>query len=465
MAKKTKVGIIGGGISGLTIGYLLKQKGIEIQIFERSHRTGGSIGTKSESGYLVEHGASSFLDNEPKTLELIKNLNLESQVIKTQSEGSDYYIYFKQKLHKIPLNLKDLWETKLISTKTKIKMWLESRFPPHIKANPSSRTIFDFGKDHFGEEFAENLLVPITMGIFNGDAKKLSFSATIPRFQKLEQENKSILKEILGSNKPHSLSFKNGLQTLIDALTKQLSENIVLNTQITKIDLIKNKFIVHHQEEGETDESSDEFQEIIVCVPTTNFSEILHGIVDKNILEKIEKLPTAPVKTISIAFAQPLNFKGFGVLAAPGEDLKILGFFHPKDHFDNRCPLNKGLITVMVGGASQPSAINWSLQNSLKIAIEALTKMLGPLPPIEKYWMWNHAPGQPQYEVGALDTLNQLESKIKSINGLTLNNFMNGGASINDCIRRSFLISEKFNPDNFKIEWVSDQSPEDDEVF
>ena len=40
-----KIGIIGGGITGLTSAYLLSQEGHEIFLFEKEKQLGGLIGT------------------------------------------------------------------------------------------------------------------------------------------------------------------------------------------------------------------------------------------------------------------------------------------------------------------------------------------------------------------------------------------------------------------------------------
>ena len=54
--------IIGAGISGLTAGYMLQQKGLDVTILEKSLRPGGPIQSIENSGYLVEKGPNSLLE-------------------------------------------------------------------------------------------------------------------------------------------------------------------------------------------------------------------------------------------------------------------------------------------------------------------------------------------------------------------------------------------------------------------
>lgn len=73
-----RVVIIGGGLSGLTLAYLLGKKGIQAQILEASPRLGGRIQTiKGKNDTPLELGATWFSDIHPNLLELIDELGLQ----------------------------------------------------------------------------------------------------------------------------------------------------------------------------------------------------------------------------------------------------------------------------------------------------------------------------------------------------------------------------------------------------
>jgi monoamine oxidase len=72
-----RVVIIGGGLSGLTLAYLLKQKGVNALILEASSRLGGRIQTlKGKNETPLELGATWFSDIHPNLLSLIDELGL-----------------------------------------------------------------------------------------------------------------------------------------------------------------------------------------------------------------------------------------------------------------------------------------------------------------------------------------------------------------------------------------------------
>jgi monoamine oxidase len=72
-----KIYIIGAGLTGLTIAYLLQKKGIECQILEANSRIGGRIETISgASGVTMEMGATWFSQQHPNLLALLNELHL-----------------------------------------------------------------------------------------------------------------------------------------------------------------------------------------------------------------------------------------------------------------------------------------------------------------------------------------------------------------------------------------------------
>lgn len=74
----SQVGIVGGGLSGFTLAYLLSKKNIKVILFEASNRLGGRIQT--QHGVLqtpLELGATWFSDMHPNLLSLLKELGLQ----------------------------------------------------------------------------------------------------------------------------------------------------------------------------------------------------------------------------------------------------------------------------------------------------------------------------------------------------------------------------------------------------
>ena len=56
------VAVIGAGIAGLQCALLLKESGIDVQVFERQNHIGGRMVTENVNGFLLDHG---FHDIQP----------------------------------------------------------------------------------------------------------------------------------------------------------------------------------------------------------------------------------------------------------------------------------------------------------------------------------------------------------------------------------------------------------------
>lgn len=75
-----------------------------------------------DDGFLWEEGANSFQPNEV-ILSVARDLGLLSELVLADS-NLPRYIYFNNTLHPLPMSTKELFTTKLLSTKAKIRFVL-----------------------------------------------------------------------------------------------------------------------------------------------------------------------------------------------------------------------------------------------------------------------------------------------------------------------------------------------------
>ena len=188
-----RVVIIGAGISGLTTAYLLKKElPVEVTIIEKELRVGGVLGSTRGNGYVIDWAANGFL-NDPNTLELIKSLNLESELQEAAKVAKHRFIYIKGNLTKVPTSPPALFKSKLLSSKEKLRL-LGDFF---CKASEKEETVFNFFKRRFGKGVADIFAGIFVLGIAAGDAKELSLDALFPILRKMEKENGSLIKALI----------------------------------------------------------------------------------------------------------------------------------------------------------------------------------------------------------------------------------------------------------------------------
>lgn len=82
------VGIVGGGLAGLTAAFELSRRGRAAVLFEAEPRLGGQIHTAHESGYVVELGAEGFVARSAALQALSERLGIAHELIGQASERS-----------------------------------------------------------------------------------------------------------------------------------------------------------------------------------------------------------------------------------------------------------------------------------------------------------------------------------------------------------------------------------------
>ena len=85
MANNDKIIIIGGGMAGLTAAYYLKEAGYDVVVIERDNRPGGRIMSVKKGDDIFDVGAQFTHTNYKITMELVKKLGLESDLVEMQT--------------------------------------------------------------------------------------------------------------------------------------------------------------------------------------------------------------------------------------------------------------------------------------------------------------------------------------------------------------------------------------------
>ncbi|HHV42069.1 MAG TPA: FAD-dependent oxidoreductase [Clostridiaceae bacterium] len=89
MSKRPKIAIVGGGLTGLTAGYMLSKNGCEVHIFETDNRLGGMISGvgSTESGY-VDDIYHHLFTSDKYLLSLLEELDLSSRLIWSTADNA-----------------------------------------------------------------------------------------------------------------------------------------------------------------------------------------------------------------------------------------------------------------------------------------------------------------------------------------------------------------------------------------
>lgn len=448
------VTILGAGATGLTIGYLLKKRGWKVKILEKNERVGGSILTLKKEGFSIDAGPNSTLETSPRIQELIEMLNLQDQKIYANSISQNRFILKHNRLQALPLTPPAFLKTKLFSWKAKMRLFME----PFIKPAPeeTEESLAQFVLRRLGSEFLDYAIDPFVSGVYAGIPEKLSVKAAFPKLWALEQKYGSLIKgtikgkkerekrEEVSKSEAKMFSFKDGMDTLTNALYQQLKNEILLQTDIKKIEQNEKNYTIEYSIHNES--YSIKTRMLILSIPAYEAAKLIRSMNSK-LADALESIEYPPVAMVFFGYKSKEHIEnpldGFGFLVPRKENRSILGTIFSSSIFINRAPENGAALTTFVGGMRQPESVKLEETYLEEMVFNDLNDILGleKEPDIIEIKKWNRA--IPQYKPGHLKIVSQIESFEKENPSVLFASNYRGGIALGDCIKNAFDYAEK----------------------
>ncbi|HJS25098.1 MAG TPA: protoporphyrinogen oxidase [Pyrinomonadaceae bacterium] len=450
-----RIVIIGGGISGLAAAHRVLElnPAAHVTILEASNRLGGTIRTEFRDGFLLERGPDSFISEKPQAVALAKRLGLESRLIETNEKYRRSFIVRDGRLRPVPegfqlLAPSRMWPfitSDIFSVAGKARMAADLFLPRKSTNGTTDESLASFVRRRLGVEALDRMAQPMVGGIYTADPETLSLRATLPRFLEMEREHRSLILAMLrqgrvqksgtsGARYSLFLSFDRGVQVLVDAVTR-INADFRVNARAQRLTFDQGWTIA-------TD-TGEQFKADAVClaVPAYVAASLLTG----ELADKLRVIKYASTATINLAYrraaiAHPLN--GFGFVVPFIEKRSLIACTFSSVKFSGRAPEGHVLLRAFAGGALQPEIFALD-ESELAARVEAdLRELLGinEAPLFLEVTKWERS--MPQYEVGHLDRVNEIENLVSKLSGLTLAGNSYRGAGIPDCIRSGEAAAE-----------------------
>jgi oxygen-dependent protoporphyrinogen oxidase len=405
------VAIIGGGITGLTAAFCLKQRGIPVILLEAAGRVGGVIQSVRRDGYLAEFGPNSILETSPVISGLVRDLGLESRRLYSEPFAEKRYVVRGKKPVEIPNSAAGFLTTPLFSFPAKLRVLVE----PFIRPAPENveESIAQFVLRRLGREFLDYAIDPLVAGIYAGDPKMLSVSQAFPKLHAVEQRYHSLfLGQFLGARarkrsgevskqEAKKFSFDNGLQVLIDTLQASLGEAVATSAPIHGLRRTEEGWLLELERGG--DGGRIECDAVLLALPSHKMACLEIDNTPALDLSPLAEVYYPPVASVVLGFrrdevAHPLD--GFGMLIPEKEGFNILGALFSSSLFPNRAPAGEVIITCYLGGARAPQLPLNTPEALAGIAVKDLGTILGVRgrPTFQHIAVYRQA--IPQYNVG-----------------------------------------------------------------
>jgi oxygen-dependent protoporphyrinogen oxidase len=469
----TRIAIIGGGIAGITAAYeLAKHPNIEATLYETSPRLGGIVETVREGGFTIECGPDAWVTEKPWARELAVELGLESEIIHSNDATRRTYILKSNKLEAIPdglrmmvpTNLAALNQSNLFSPAAIQAYNEEPKRAAELKATApvTDESIATFVRRHFGDEVLETIAAPLLSGVFGGDVNTLSARAVMAPFVAMEREHGSLITALqsraTSQPQPIFTTLRSGLGTLIDRMVATIPpHSIRRNTTITAITRNETNWTIHPAHN-----TPEHFDTIILATP----ADTTRTLLTPHDPRAAELLQMDASSAVIVAFALPNTASfpippGFGFLvpqklasqksasqklvaqeSAPPKSIddtattsRLLACTFTDQKFDHRTPPGARLIRAFFGGPTAERLMSCNNDEIAAIARLELARILGPLPDPTITIIRRWPRSLPQYAVGHLDRIAELETRVTQLPNLHLLGNAYRGVGLPDLIR------------------------------
>lgn len=430
--KKTRIIILGAGVSGLSLGYFLSKTNAEITILEKSSRAGGWLDTCNSSGYAFELGPRSFkVSRSPALLQLCAELGLEDDIVLCSSKRLDRYIWMRGKLHRMPTNPFSMLFSPL-TRKAMLAMLKEWSVSPSLLHD---ETIADFVQRRFNEETARYLFNPLTVGIYAGDIGQLSVRSCFPKLKEWEDRYGSITKGFFLSkfhkspksalNPSSFFTFRGGVETLVKALNHC---PIHLNQEVKKLTFTADGArVVTHDHTYEAD-----------LVYSALPAHALASLLPNELASPLSEVKSGDLTVVSLGYkGDILPIKGYGYLVPTYENEDVLGVVFDSALFPGQSDETR--LTAMIKGTTK------SDEHSAQVAVRDLKRHLNLHAIPDQIHVKRAERAIPHFTVGHQRRMEEWEKNVAAtFPRLRLVGNYLGGVSVNDCIAKAFAIASDF---------------------
>ncbi len=451
--------VVGGGLTGLTVAFRLKQLAPDaaVTVLEPRDLPGGNIRTEVHRGFRVEGGPNGFLDRTPAVPNLVRDLGLSDRLL-AASDGSrkNRYVFVGNKLRKLPGGPFGLLTTPLLSLRGKWNLISE----PWRKTPPpnTEETVQEFVTRRAGKEAADIFADALVTGIHGGDPAMLSVAAAFPRLPVMEREAGSVVRGFMRAAKRRNRdakergdpvpgpmkmwSFREGLSVLVDALHEQLEGAVKCGQSVESVSEAASVAAwTVHGTNGRT-WSADA---VVLACPAYEQAAILDDL-DALLADEIGAIPYNRIAVVALGYREdhcPGRHDGFGYIAPQNTRRDVLGVQWCSSIFPDRAPQGFVLWRALCGGVHRAEQVEWDDERLGRAVHEEIKLAMGVTgePVFRRIVRWPNA--IPQYVIGHLDRVARIDTLAAKHAGLFLTGNAYRGVAMADCVEQAEVTAAK----------------------
>jgi oxygen-dependent protoporphyrinogen oxidase len=279
-------------------------------------------------------------------------------------------------------------------------------------------------------------------GIYNTDPEVQSIMVSSPVMREMEKESGSLFLAALqrtfrprpnghnGVKPPRFITYKGGIQGIINGLVSRLAGELRLNTRVRSIKQDQYGYQIWTAQ-GEMIHAS-----AIVLATLANVAAGLVKEISPEASQKLSAIRHNHIGTVSLVyhdFDLPDRLHITGLMIPRREKRAIDAVTFTSKKMPQRFAAGYTVLRIFIGGG-KPEVVEFDEDTLLAVVRRELAELLGISAAPQTYKVFRWPNGFPQAEVGHLDLVNEIEKCLPADIALAGSSYR--GIAIPDCIRQ-----------------------------
>lgn len=443
-----RVAVIGGGISGLTAAWFLRQglgSDARIVVYEKKPDIGGHLKVSDVAGVPVDEGAESLLSRRPEAVDLARAVGLDDDIVHPAALGAA--LWTRGRLADMPAGTvmgvpeRPGVMSAVLNEAELARAAADAREPgmPITGDIAIGRLV----RDRFGPAAAERLVEPLLGGVYAGRADELSLDATVPALGEQVRRHRSLgaaVAAVRAATPPASgpvfAGLRGGVGRLPGAVAR--ASGAVIRTGVTVREL-------HRRAEGWRVVSGpvpspavDDVDAVVLAVPAAPAARLLRSPCPAAAAE-LAGVDAASMAIVTLAvprsaFPTMPSKSGFLVPPADGRLVKAVTYSSLKWPWLGEAGGDLVLLRASIGRHGQVAELQ---RDDAELVVGVLADLydatgLTGAPVDARVTRWGGA--LPQYAVGHVERVTRIRAAVESTPGLAVCGAVYDGVGVAACV-------------------------------
>jgi protoporphyrinogen/coproporphyrinogen III oxidase len=437
VSRARRVVVIGGGVTGLTVGYRLAQADptVDVAVLEAGSAAGGKLRNVALGDLVLPAGADSFLARKPWAVELCRELGIELEIPGATGAylwtDSGLVPLIKDAPFGIPGEVGDLfrWPGLSAAGKRRAAQDLVRR----TRKGDRDESLGSLLRRRFGDEATDLAVGPLLAGLYAGDIDRLSVRATFPDLGVWERAQGSLFRGSQATSRlarrsqlgPMFVRPRGGVDRLTDTLAERVGDRLRTHAAVAAVE--PGRVVL------DTGESLDA-DGIIITAPAHEAGRLL-GSAAPSIAADLGAIGYASTGVVLMVYPRGTQAglpDGTGFVVprgkAPMTAATWLSSKWPSEVFDTRA-----VVRCYVGAVGEEDILESDDDDLIEACARHLAAVVNLPDKPEHAAVVRWPASMPQYDVGHLDRVGSIRAALPP--GIVVTGQAYDGVGVPDCVR------------------------------